>query len=78
VSTALIEGIHFYYDNDHYMVFTEKYHLDKGFCCGNGCRHCPFNYDNVPEPKRSELLDQQHFIKNVTSAESNSIDLEIK
>jgi len=52
----LIEGEHFYYDEDGLFVFTEKYHLEKGFCCGNGCKHCPYNFENVPEPKRSELL----------------------
>lgn len=51
----IVEGIDFYYE-DGYMVLTEQYHLDQGFCCGNGCRHCPFNFENVPEPKRSELL----------------------
>jgi len=30
------------------MVFTEKYHLEKGFCCGNGCKHCPYEFENVP------------------------------
>ncbi|MCW3462160.1 DUF5522 domain-containing protein [Chitinophaga nivalis] len=38
------------------MVLTEKFHLDRGYCCGNGCKHCPFNYEKVPEPKRSALL----------------------
>ena len=38
-----------------YVVLTEKYHLQKGFCCGNGCLHCPYNYEAVPEPKRTEL-----------------------
>ena len=51
----MIEGIDFYYDEHGYIVFTEKYHLDRGHCCGNGCRHCPFLYDAVPEPRRSEL-----------------------
>jgi hypothetical protein len=52
----LIEGIHYYIDQDGYIVLTEKYHLEKGFCCGLGCLHCPYNFQNVPEPKRSELL----------------------
>lgn len=26
------------------MVFTESYHLKKGFCCKNGCRHCPYGF----------------------------------
>ncbi|MBS1935739.1 MAG: hypothetical protein JST96_17200 [Bacteroidetes bacterium] len=51
----LVEGIDFYYDKTGLIVLTEKYHLDKGFCCGNGCRHCPYDYENVPEPKRSEM-----------------------
>ncbi|WP_249219851.1 DUF5522 domain-containing protein [Chitinophaga sp. HK235] len=41
------------------MVFTEKYHLDRGYCCGNGCKHCPFAYENVPEPKKSLLLKRR-------------------
>lgn len=53
----LIEDIHFYINKDGYMVFTEKYHLEKGCCCGMGCLHCPYNYENVPEPRRSELTD---------------------
>ncbi|HMQ00892.1 MAG TPA: DUF5522 domain-containing protein [Cyclobacteriaceae bacterium] len=23
-------------------VFTEKYHLKRGYCCESGCRHCPY------------------------------------
>jgi hypothetical protein len=56
----LIEGIDFYFSEDGLMVLTEKYHLDRGYCCGSGCRHCPFNYDRVPEPRRSELRAQRH------------------
>jgi hypothetical protein len=57
VSQALIEGIDFYLDGHGYMVLTEKYHLDKGHCCGLGCRHCPYQYESVPEPRRSKLLE---------------------
>jgi len=38
---------------DHYLeaggrlVFTAAYHLRRGYCCDNGCRHCPF--DGVSE-----------------------------
>ena len=31
-----------YYMEGPYMVFTEKYHLEKGYCCKNKCRHCPY------------------------------------
>jgi hypothetical protein len=30
----------FYFDSG-WMVFTAEYHLRRGYCCGNGCRHCP-------------------------------------
>jgi Family of unknown function (DUF5522) len=52
----LIEGQDFYYSELGYVVLTAKFHMEKGVCCGNGCRHCPYNFKNVPEPKRSELL----------------------
>jgi hypothetical protein len=55
--SQLKEGIDFYYDTNGLVVFTAQYHLDKGFCCGNGCRHCPYAYIRVPEPKRSQLLN---------------------
>ncbi|TDQ14936.1 hypothetical protein DFQ04_2817 [Algoriphagus boseongensis] len=32
-----------YYINENgLMVFTEKYHLKRGYCCGSGCKHCPY------------------------------------
>ena len=51
----LVEGEDFYYNEQGYMVLTAIYHLKRGNCCGNGCKHCPFDFINVPEPKRSEL-----------------------
>ncbi|GAB3177279.1 DUF5522 domain-containing protein [Telluribacter humicola] len=34
-----------YYLNDSgLMVFTEQYHLKRGYCCKNGCRHCPYGF----------------------------------
>jgi len=31
----------FYYENGN-RVMTESYHERRGSCCGNGCRHCPY------------------------------------
>ncbi len=53
---ALIEGEDFYFDDSGLMVLTEKYHLQRGTCCGKGCRHCPYNYEKVAAPERSRLL----------------------
>ena len=55
----LIENIHYYLNEEGLIVFTEKYLRERGYCCGNGCKHCPYKYENVPEPKRSELLQRQ-------------------
>lgn len=56
MSKSWIEGVDYYYNEEGYLVLTAKFHLDRGHCCGNGCKHCPYSYINVPEPKRSELL----------------------
>lgn len=55
----LTEGEDFYYNDEGYIVLTEKFHLKKGFCCGNGCKHCPYDFINVAEPKRTELLNKK-------------------
>jgi hypothetical protein len=39
---ALSRPADFYLDDLGRMVFTADYHLRRGFCCGNGCRHCPY------------------------------------
>ena len=31
-----------YYLEGPNMVFTAAYHLKRGYCCGSGCRHCPY------------------------------------
>ena len=44
----MLEPSDFYTENGT-MVFTESYHLKRGSCCGNGCRHCPYDHVAVPE-----------------------------
>jgi hypothetical protein len=36
------EGIHYYMDGER-VVFTALFHIQRGQCCGNGCRHCPYD-----------------------------------
>ena len=52
----MIEAVEYYIDVDGKYVFTELYHKQRGYCCGNACRHCPYNYEAVPEPVRIRLL----------------------
>lgn len=35
-------GVKYTYEENGQTVFTEAYHLRRGYCCGNKCRHCPF------------------------------------
>jgi Family of unknown function (DUF5522) len=53
----LVELEDYYYNEQGYIVLTQSFHLKKGFCCGNGCMHCPYEYEGVPEPKKTEILE---------------------
>ena len=64
MSEQLIEGEDFYYNEQGFIVLTEKYHLKKGYCCGNGCKHCPYQYESVPEPRRTALLNDKIWKQN--------------
>ena len=44
----LKEGIDFYFENG-LMVLTEHYLRERGYCCGRGCRHCPYGHINIPD-----------------------------
>lgn len=39
-----IEADDYYFNEQGLMVFTEKYHLKRGYCCQSGCRHCPYGF----------------------------------
>ena len=41
--TELVEGTDYYFE-DGLMVLTEGYLRRRGYCCKNGCRHCPYGY----------------------------------
>lgn len=51
-----IAGIHYYLE-DGKVIFTEKYHTDRGSCCGNSCRHCPFT---KPVKKGNKKLEKNN------------------
>jgi len=54
------EADDYYFNHDGFVVFTAKYLLERGYCCGNGCKNCPYDYKAVPEPKRSKLLAERN------------------
>ncbi len=40
-----LEPEDFYFSKEGFRVFTEKYHVKRGYCCKSNCKHCPFNFD---------------------------------
>ena len=53
------EGTDYSFNEEGKMVLTAHYLLNRGYCCGNGCMHCPYDYQNVPEPRRTWLLEER-------------------
>jgi hypothetical protein len=42
IESAPLQQDDYYFDRNNLMVFTATYLLRRGYCCGNGCRHCPY------------------------------------
>lgn len=55
-SPELIEGVHYYTNENGYVVFTGLYLLERGYCCGMGCLNCPYDHENVPEVKITKTV----------------------
>jgi len=60
-SKRLQEGSDYYLEGELY-VFTGKYLLERGYCCGSRCRHCPYSKEVQAESVRRRL--EGHPIKN--------------
>ena len=39
---TFVEGRDYYFENG-LMVLSRAYLLDRGYCCGSQCRHCPYD-----------------------------------
>ena len=52
----LIENLDYYFENG-LMVLTARFLLNRGYCCGNGCRNCPY-----------EGTDQKVYKRKVSSS----------
>ena len=40
---SFVEGEDFYLSKEGYRVMTESYLVRRGYCCSNGCTHCPYD-----------------------------------
>lgn len=54
---------YFYFENG-LMIFTEKYHLRRGYCCQSGCRHCPYGFRKETSDARLQTKDKSRMNAN--------------
>lgn len=63
---SIKEGVDYYVDEKNgLVVLTAEYHKKRGYCCGNGCRECPYyprhmrgntELKIVDDPNKTQLL----------------------
>lgn len=56
IKRQLIPNVDYYINSDGCLTFTEKYHLERGYCCQSGCLHCPYKEKidpNIPSEFRT-------------------------
>jgi len=54
-----IEQLDYYFNERGLLVLTAHFLKNRGYCCGNGCLHCPYDYEKVPEDKRKFLIQKR-------------------
>lgn len=67
--SPLFDDDEMYLNQNGLVVFTAEYLLKRGYCCGNGCLHCPYDYKNVIDLKKKERLLEER--KRLAQHEDN-------
>lgn len=78
-SSKFIEGIHYYMDGTR-VVFTALSHIQRGQCCGNGCKHCPYDPKHkkgrvvlAKEKLKFEIMRLEELQKQVQQLQSTNV-----
>lgn len=53
-----------------YTVFNEYFHVLRGRCCGNICRHCPYDYVGVISEDTAESRGNPYFTEEKPSQDT--------
>ena len=61
-----IKDIHYYMD-DTRVVFTALYHIQRGECCGNKCKHCSY----TPKYQKGSVVMAKEFLNLKDNLEIN-------
>lgn len=60
---AVEAGAMYYTDPEtKYSVMSELAHQKRGRCCGSGCRHCPYDHQNVKGKDKARKIKQPAFL----------------
>ena len=58
-----------YHDpNTGFFVLTEYYLLQRGHCCGAGCRHCPYDAEEQRRAGREIITGKEKTLKHLHDA----------
>jgi hypothetical protein len=52
-------NIDYHLDEIGRMVFTEAYHLKRGYCCKNGCLNCPWKNENKTKKEFKKIIKKK-------------------
>ncbi|KAH9361431.1 hypothetical protein HPB48_003895 [Haemaphysalis longicornis] len=44
-----------------FTVFTGLFHYLRGYCCGCGCRHCPYQHMNTKDEVKEKMMFNSAF-----------------
>ena len=58
---GLLEDVHYYMDGER-VVFTALFHLQRGQCCGNYCKHCPYDPKHTHGTKKVKDKDSLEIV----------------
>lgn len=55
------EAVDYYFNDEGFMVFTREYHLKRGHCCKNGCKHCPWEFSKQKKENTASGEDNKEY-----------------
>lgn len=61
-----------FYMEEGKFVLTELFHWRRGHCCGNGCRHCPFEHERVPATTRARISPPTYYFGQHPTSQGES------
>lgn len=54
----------YYLSPEGYIIFTEAYHLKRGYCCNSNCLHCPWKQKKNEDASKPAASDSNPTQKN--------------